>query len=461
MATYPGDPRVRPELAVCAISATGSIKCKREELIGKTAVCWLSNNSHYTNTNHVVDALTEQLHIDRREIKVVKHFPEQYLIFFDDPRAYHRVLHYREVRSRGRVFNFDQWTERRGAKISQLEFRVRLRIEGVPVHAWSEEVVANIISPSCAIHYIDGHSRRRDRTRTYDLWAWCANPSKIPKKVLLTVTDPDSDYTTAEEVEQHRNPPRQFKRTYDYKVHIHLDVVEDISFFDGRGGRDGPRNRKPRREFLWNYGEPDSLGERRNGQGHDNHASRNYRPRRDEDDLDDKFSRGMRRHHSQSSWERMTGCRGATDNYYNSSSRSRGGNHGYDGHHSRAEGPSTTATWRPKSTNKKVSFSNPLVQIMERPTREQRIRDMLASAPGWSHIHSPVSSAEPGKDSADHQNDNTNMNNKLTPHLPQPLANTEMAAIQTLIEQGNKPKSKKKSKVVPAPQGAELVDLAG
>ncbi|CAN6350864.1 unnamed protein product [Urochloa humidicola] len=302
MATYPGHPRARPELTVCAISATGNIKRKREELIGKTAVCWLSSNSHDTNPNHVAAALEEQLHIDRREFKVIRHYPEQYLIFFDDPSAFHCVLHYKEVCSRGRVFNFDQWTERRGARIGQLEFRVRLRIEGVPVHAWSEEVVANIISPTCAIHYIDGHSRRRDRTRTYDLWAWCENPSKIPKKVLLTVVDPDRDYTVAEEVEQHRNPPRQLKRTFDYKVHIHLDVVEDISFFDGRGRRDGPHNRKPRREFLWNYGEPDSLGERRSGQNHDNRASRDYRPMRDRDDHDDdNFSRGVRRHRSQSS----------------------------------------------------------------------------------------------------------------------------------------------------------------
>jgi hypothetical protein len=33
-----------------------------------------------------------------------------------------------------------------------LEFRVKLCIEGVPVHAWSEEVAARVIGPHCAIH---------------------------------------------------------------------------------------------------------------------------------------------------------------------------------------------------------------------------------------------------------------------------------------------------------------------
>jgi hypothetical protein len=179
-------------LAVCAISATGAIKRKRDEIIGKTAVCWLNGNSHDTGTHHVVEALEEQLHIDRHEFKVIKHYPEQYLIFFADSRALQRVLHQRDVRCRGRVFNFDQWTELRGSTECSLEFRVRLRIEGVPVHAWSEQVAAQVIAPHCAIHYVEGYSRRQDRTRTYDLWAWCSDPSKIAKRVLLSVTDPDT-----------------------------------------------------------------------------------------------------------------------------------------------------------------------------------------------------------------------------------------------------------------------------
>ncbi|CAN6302984.1 unnamed protein product [Urochloa humidicola] len=47
--------------------------------------------------------------------------------------------------------------------------------------------------------------------------------------------------------------------------------------------------------------------------------------------------------------------------------------------------------------------------------------------------------------------------NTLAQHLPQPLTRTNMEAIQTLIEQGNQPKRKKRAKVVPAP-AAEIVD---
>jgi hypothetical protein len=38
-ARYPGDPRARPARAFCAVSATSSIKRRRDELIDKAVVC--------------------------------------------------------------------------------------------------------------------------------------------------------------------------------------------------------------------------------------------------------------------------------------------------------------------------------------------------------------------------------------------------------------------------------------
>ncbi|CAO2194966.1 unnamed protein product [Urochloa humidicola] len=385
MATYPGDPRARPDLAACAIAATGSIKRKRDELISKVAVCWLNVNSQDIGTHHVVDALEEELRINRHEFKVVKHFPEQYLVLFNDSRACRHVLHRREVRSRGRVFYFDEWTEHRGAAASSLEYRVRLRIEGVPVHAWSEAVAAKVIGPTCAIQFVEGYSRRRDRTRTYDLWAWSSNPSKIPKKVILTITDPDREVSGNDDDVHHRDLPQGRKRGLEYKLHLHLDVVEDLSFHGGPGS--GTGNRKPRREFLWNYGAPDSRGERRSGQRHNNHADRDYRPRRDRDDHDDdNFNHGVRGHRSQSSWGRMTRCRGMVDDCYSTTTCYRGDNHRQGGYRSRAA-RQREAHWRPKS--KKVSFANPLISFMGPSTKDQRILHLLKNAPGWTHVDSP------------------------------------------------------------------------
>ncbi|CAN6361134.1 unnamed protein product [Urochloa humidicola] len=310
MATYPGDLQVRPDYAVCAISATGLVKRKREALIGKMAICWFTGNSHDIGTHHVVNALNEQLRISRHEVHVITRFPRQYLVFFSDSRAYRRVLHHRSIHNRGRVFKFEPWTERRNVMETKLEFR------------------------HCAIHNIEEHARRQERTRTYDLWAWSSNPSKIPKKVLLTITDPDREQPAVDIplplAELQHDPPEDFKGAYDYKLHIHLDVVKDLSFLQGRGGSEGPHNRKPRREFLRNYRVSNFLGERCSGQNHDNITNRDYCPHRDKDDHDD-YHRGTRRHHSVLSWGRATHCHGAVEDCY-SSTRYRVSNQGHSGH---------------------------------------------------------------------------------------------------------------------------------
>ncbi|CAN6309920.1 unnamed protein product [Urochloa humidicola] len=251
-------------------------------------------------------------------------------------------------------------------------------------------------------------------------------------------------------MELHHDPPRGFKGAFDYKLHIHLDVVEDLSFFGGRGGGDG-HNRKPRREFLWTYGAPDSFGERRSEQSHDNRATRDYRPRRDRDDHDDNFNRGVRRHRSQSSWGRMTRCRRGVEDCY-SSTCYRGGEYG---HRSRAIAPSgCQRSWRKKAdTGRRVTFANPLVQIMGHPSKEECIRKMLASAPGWDPVASPT--IQPAAvEGLQHHHD------KTAQHLPQPLTETTMGAIKTLVEQGNKPRNKKKSRVTPMPATAAMAQEA-
>jgi hypothetical protein len=122
-------------------------------------------------------------------------------------------------------------------------------------------------------------------------------------------------------------------------------------------------NRKPRREFRWRYGAPDSLGERRGGQHHDNHRGHEYRPRRDRDDQDgDNGYRGVRRHCSQSSWGRMTRCGGGADDCYSTTTRYYGDNQRNGGYRSRDNLQKET-TWRRKSSGKRVSFANPLISF--------------------------------------------------------------------------------------------------
>jgi len=171
MAAYPGDPRARPDGAQVFVTATGVIKRRRDALVGKAAVCWLQGNSHDTEPYHVGDALRSKLGLGFEDFQVVKHYPEQYLVIFFEERFRQRATRQHSIEDGGRVFNFATWNEAREAEDAHLEFRINIRIEGIPPHAWGEDVAALILGRSCAIHYVDEHTRRRERTRTYDVWS--------------------------------------------------------------------------------------------------------------------------------------------------------------------------------------------------------------------------------------------------------------------------------------------------
>ncbi|CAN6242933.1 unnamed protein product [Urochloa humidicola] len=142
----------------------------------------------------------------------------------------------------------------------------------------------------------------------------------------------------------------------------------------------------------------------------------------------------------------MTRCRGAVDDCYSVTSRYRGGNR-QGGYCSRADGQKKMV-WRRKTPVKKVSFANPLVSFMGPPTKEQRILHLLKEAPGWTHVQSPR-----GEDMTAQKNlmDADMANTAKSQRVPRPFTKHTMEAWQVLVEQGNKSKGRKKSKVAPSP----------
>jgi hypothetical protein len=266
-ARYPGDPRARPSRAFCAISATGSIRRRRDDLISKAVVCSFDGNSHEVDTIVAGDMLREKFNLCHGQYQLVKHFPEQFFIIFPDARTKQWAIDRRSVSYRGREFHFGDWSEESYARKTSWEFRVKVRVEGIPVHCWGEEVASRALGRSCTIHYVQERSRRRERTHSFDLWAWCSDPCEISKEVWLTVSEPDPELppisTPLPLVGAHHAEPTDLKKGHVHTLRNHIEVVEDLCFIHGRNTRGGPMNRKPRREFVWSYGVSDSAGEKR------------------------------------------------------------------------------------------------------------------------------------------------------------------------------------------------------
>jgi hypothetical protein len=362
-ARYPGDPRARPSRAFCAVSATGSIRRRRDDLISKAVVCSFDGNSHEVDTIVAGDMLREKFNLCHGQYQLVKHFPEQFFIIFPDARTKQWAIDRRSVSYRGREFHFGDWSEESYARKTSWEFRVKVRVEGIPVHCWGEEVASRALGRSCTIHYVQERSRRRERTRSFDLWAWCSDPCEIPKEVWLTVSEPDSELppisTPLPLVGAHHAEPTDLKKGHVYTLRNHIEVVEDLCLIHGRNTRGGPMNRKPRREFVWSYGVSDSAGEKRE-------RSVEFRGREtmrrdwdhdDDEDFHQHRHQDTRRQRSLSGWARSSRCRGGVEDCYSSSGRYRPSTP----FRRRGMGMGQPGRWIPKIKNKKVSFADPVI----------------------------------------------------------------------------------------------------
>jgi hypothetical protein len=311
-ARYPGDPRARPARAVYAITATSLIRRRRDELISKAVVCSFDGNNHEVDVLAAGDMLRDSFDLHHGQYQLVKHFLEQFFIIFADSRTKQWALDRRLVSYRGQVFHFGDWSEECYARKTCFEFRVKVRVEGILVHCWGEDVAARALGRSFTIHYVQEHSRRRERTRFFDLWAWCLDPCDIPKEACFTVTVPDRELPPSSAplplVGALHDSPTDLKDGHVYTIRNHIEVVEDLSFIRGRDVRGGPTGRRPRREFVWSYGVPDSVGEKR--ERSEDHRGRDFVRRDGGHDDDEDFQQtrrhGTQRHRSLSGWARSS-----------------------------------------------------------------------------------------------------------------------------------------------------------
>jgi hypothetical protein len=374
-ARYPGDPRARPARAVCAISATGLIRRRRDELISKAVVCSFDGNSHEVDALSAGDMLRETFDLHHGQYQLVKHFPEQFFIIFSDSRTKQWALDRRSVSYRGRIFHFGDWSEECYARKTSFEFRVKVRVEGIPVHCWGEDVAARALGRSCAIHCVQERSRRRERTRSFDLWAWCSDPCDIPKEVCLTVTEPDRELPPPSAplplVGAQYDLPTDLKAGHVYTIRNHIEVVEDLSFVRGRDVRGSPTCRRPRREFVWSYGVPDSVIEKR--ERSEDRRGRDFSRRDWDHDDDEDFQQnrrhGTRRHRSLSGWARSSRCRGGPEDCFSSSGRRRPSTPFR--RRGLATGPA--GRWIPKVKTKSVSFVDPLISVVWPPAAMEEL----------------------------------------------------------------------------------------
>jgi hypothetical protein len=149
---------------------------------------------------------------------------------------------------------FHAWDADRFREGVIVPYQVKLSIEGLPHHAWYQDVVEKVLGDVAVIHHVEQATRRKEDLRFYGCWAFCQDPNRIPQTVFLTLLDRLGDPRV--DAQLHFTRPRNVKREV-FKILIHIDSVEDLRFYHYPPEQLTAEGRVQLRDFRWFPGRPD------------------------------------------------------------------------------------------------------------------------------------------------------------------------------------------------------------
>uniref|UniRef100_A0ACD5U6M1 Uncharacterized protein n=1 Tax=Avena sativa TaxID=4498 RepID=A0ACD5U6M1_AVESA len=271
MAPRIGDPELRPTEGHVVIQATQEMLNQAARLTNLAAVIRFGNASQ-GNAADIHAAISFYTKAVGNELRVVPHFPKPYIATF-------KFKHHRDMLTvlpgRFTYGTFDiiaaNWSELSHGELINMHHHVHLCIEGMTLQTWTEDGGSRVLGPNTLFHYFDVATTLKEDATTINLWAWTADPNKIPKVQWVTIAAPPA-------------------------------AANEIGHEDYTPGPDGRRSSRPnytnRRNFRLGVidGErriSDRTPARRNND-HDQHRREGRDRRRDDDRDEDKDKRGRR-----------------------------------------------------------------------------------------------------------------------------------------------------------------------
>jgi hypothetical protein len=140
------------------------------------------------------------------------------------------------------LLSFNEWDIDGIGERTSIPYHVKLNIEGIPQHAWTQEIADKVFCDEAFIHHVEEGTRKKIDQR-------------IPHAVYLTLIKNEPKIYNASHV--HFVRPRGMKQAHVFKVLIHIDVVEDLLFYHYPREELLADGKVPWRDFVWQYGTPD------------------------------------------------------------------------------------------------------------------------------------------------------------------------------------------------------------
>lgn len=273
-----GDPAARPEVTNAVAAVTPEMEGEATRLSTCAVVLCLCRGHDDPEPEEIERAIRRRFGVQRGDVKVSRHRPENYLAIFEHPHHRDAAVTLERLPVGDLDYRIWPWRIQAYGEHCEMRHRVRLCLEGIPVHAWNESIAKRVVARVCDIDFVERRSTEREDTRALCIWAWTYNPSDIPKVTWLTITG------NAVRV-HHGVPPPRGRRGLTFRVLIHLDLLEMPPDSHGRSEI---------RDFIWHYGVID--GERAQRDRHNPPPADNrHERRRDEDNDDERRGRRERR----------------------------------------------------------------------------------------------------------------------------------------------------------------------
>lgn len=229
----PGNPLRRPDREACVVPLSQAMR-DMERCLERALIVCVGGTRPEVTTQEVARAIQDERGLPRDSFSIHPYFPENFLVVFNSHSNKDRILRGGPIKTSNFLLLVRQWSRLAQAISQPLRFRVKLSLEGLPLHAWSLAAVSAILSPSCWIEAFDESSTSRADLSAFRLVAWSLNPSLIPKEksVLLAEADFRPDGSILEYGTQVFAKPsvsRVLREALRYNVIIHIHEVVDFS----------------------------------------------------------------------------------------------------------------------------------------------------------------------------------------------------------------------------------------
>lgn len=110
-------------------------------------------------------------------------------------------------------------------------YQVKLCLDGVPMHLWAPDITERIISRTCTLELVEidlVHPVEAGDMRVNLLWAWTPNPSRIHKRVWVTITRQTRD-PLLESITISETPPEHWQQEVKHPVLFHIEEIHDYT----------------------------------------------------------------------------------------------------------------------------------------------------------------------------------------------------------------------------------------